>query len=132
MNPLSIKPLVFLGALAAAAASGGVAAWTVNGWRLGTEIAELKANREKVRADQAQAALADLAQASRLIKLAADGAQADLSSLTAKLNLIRKDVKNAKPAPLPAGCRPDAPRVRELTAAAAAVDEAIAGQRAGR
>lgn len=131
MNPLSINSVSF-GAVVLAAVLGTSAGWAVNGWRLGAEIAGLKADREKDRADQAQAALADLAKAAQLVKLAADGAQSDLSSLSTKLDQIRKDVKNAKPAPLPVDCRPDAPRVRELTGAAAAVDEAVAGHHAGR
>jgi len=131
MNPLTINPLALLagGALALVLGFGG--GWKVNGWRLDANLEHVQAEQQKSRADQADAAIADLVAATGKIKAAAEGAHVDLAGLTKKLDVIRKDFRDAKPAPLPVDCRPDAVRVRELTAAADAVDEAIAGQRAG-
>lgn len=42
MNSLSMRPLVLVVALASAAAFGGWAAWSVNGWRLGEQITALE------------------------------------------------------------------------------------------
>lgn len=129
MNPLSINPLALLGGALAAVAIGFGSGWAANGWRLGAEISAIKAERATDRADQAQAALTDLAEASKKINDAAGGAQADISSLGVKLDQIQKDFKNAKPTPLPPGCRPDAVRVRSLAAAVDATNAAIAGLR---
>lgn len=104
----------------------------VQSWRLGEQIAQAKDARANEIATQSQEALADLVNASKAIKSAADGAHVDVSALNTKLDVIRKDFRDANAAPLPVDCRPDAPRVRKLTSAAAETDEAIARQRAGR
>lgn len=124
-----INPVRIIINVALAAAVGFGAGWLVNGWRKDAELAEIKAERAEGRADQVQAALDDLATGAAKIRASADGYSADVSALDAKLEAIRKDFKNAKP--LPPDCRPDAPRVRELTSVATAVDQAIARQRTG-
>lgn len=126
MSFVSIKPVALVAALAVAASTGGATGWITNGWRLGKQIADLKRDQEKTRADQATQALADLAVAAHNIRTAADGYTADVSSLGTKLDALRKDFKNAKP--LPADCRPDDFRVRHLGAAVDAANQAAAGQ----
>lgn len=132
MTPLTFNPIALFVGAAAAIAIGFGAGWHVNGWRLAAEIERLQAQHEKGRADQAQAALDDLTAAAGNIKAAADGAHIDFAGLDKKLELIRRDFRDAKPSPLPADCRPDAVRVRKLSAAADAVDEAIAGLKLSR
>jgi hypothetical protein len=129
MNPLAIHPLALLAGAAVALGIGFGTGWQVNGWRLGVEIERIKAERATDNAKQTKAALDDMVTAAGKIKAAADGANIDLSQLGRQLDQIRKDYKNAKPVPLPVDCRPDAPRVRKLTAAATATDQAIAGLR---
>lgn len=107
------------------------AGWHVNGWRLNGQIEQLKAARAADQAVQATAALADLTAAADKINKAAGSAHVDVAGLNTKLDQIRKDFRDAKPAPLPADCRPDAVRVRELAAAADAVDQAVTRQRSG-
>jgi hypothetical protein len=132
VNPFSINPLALIVGATVAIGIGFGGGWTVNGWRLQGDIEHIKTERATDSVRQSQAALDDLVTAAGKIKAAADGANVDLSHLDSKLDQIRKDYKNAKPAPLPVDCRPDAPRVRKLTAAADAVDEAIAGLKLSR
>lgn len=129
MNPFAIHPLALLAGAAVALTIGFGTGWQVNGWRLGAKIEHIKAERAADDAKQTETALKDLVTAAGKIKAAADGANVDLSQLGRQLDQISKDYKNAKPTPLPVDCRPDAPRVRKLTAAATATDQAIAGLR---
>jgi hypothetical protein len=121
-----MNPKALLASVGASIALGFGAGWLVNGWRLNGEIQTIKTDREKDRADQAQAALADLAVAAHNIRTAADGYTIDVATLGAKLDAIRKDFKNAKP--LPADCRPDDFRVRHLESAIDAANQTAAGQ----
>lgn len=132
MNPLSINPVALLAGAAFALVVGFGSGWQVNGWRLDAQLEHVKAAQEKGRADQAAAAIADLVAAAGKVKAAADGAHVDMAGLNKKLDVIRKDFRDAKPVPLPVDCHPDAVRVRKLTAAAAAVDEAVTGLRLSR
>jgi hypothetical protein len=125
------NPWLLLALFLAGLTMGTGAGWVVNGWRLGHDLAELQAARADERANQAQAALQDLAEATKKINDAAAGAQADVSALDDKLEAIRKDVKNAMRKPLPVDCKPTADRVLSLGAAASAVDQAIAGTKPG-
>ncbi len=102
------------------------AGWTANGWRLGSTIAEIKTEAATGRADAATAALKDLETGVKRVKDAAEFAQVDVGAINLKLDAIRKEYKNAKPPVLPADCLPGPVRVQSLTAASAAVDEAIA------
>jgi hypothetical protein len=100
------------------------AGWATNGWRLGTDIAKIKLEAATGRADATELALKKLADDSKKVNEAAVKSAATINGVNDKLDAIRKDMKNAKPPPLPAGCRPDPVRVRALTEAAAAVDAA--------
>jgi len=126
------KLLLALVLVVIGAAAGGIGGWTAQGWRKDAQIADLQRSQAQTAAGQYKAALDDLEAASKRINAAAAGARVDLSTVTGQLAAIRKDFQNAKPAPLPDGCRPDPVRVRQLTAAAGAVDQAIAGSVAGR
>lgn len=129
MNPLAIKPMLI--GCAVALAIGAGAGWTANGWRMGAQIAELKTDAATTQAKVATDALADLETGMKRVTAAAKVAQGSVGTVNSQLDQIRKDFKNATPPPLHPDCRPDAMRMRALTAAAAAVDQAIAGPKPG-
>lgn len=116
------------------AGAGGMRTWdssAIDG--LQVQIAQIKAKNAESVAAQSQAALSDLATASRAIKEAASTGQAGISALSAKLDTIDRRYRNAKPpAPLPVDCKPGVDRVRQLTDSAAAVNEAIARPVSGK
>lgn len=114
-----------LGALLLAAAVFA-AGWTVNGWRKDAEIAELTAARAQADLASANTALSDLREAGARVRQSADDYLTIKSDLGAKLDAIRKDLKNAKP--LPVGCRPDDFRVRKLADAVDAAKQAAAAR----
>jgi hypothetical protein len=100
--------------------------WTVNGWRKDAELAELTAARAQADLVSANLALTDLRAAGQTIRQKADEYAGIQSTLGAKIDAIRKDMKNAKP--LPADCRPDAARVRNLSDAVDAAKQAAAAR----
>lgn len=123
------------GALAVGLVTGGAGAKL---WYAGT-IADLKVDIANIKKDNAesitqasQLALDDYKQAAEHMKDAAQGAQIDLTSVTAALAAIRRNQKNAPPPPLPADCRPGPVRLRNLAETAAAADQAIARPVAGK
>ena len=125
MNPLAIKALVGAAILSLAFGAG----WQVQGWRLKTEISEIKAEHSEENAQRSQVALTDLQADAKLIHDAATGYAAIQSTLSGKMDLIRKDLKNAQAQkPLPAGCAADADRLRSLKAAVSATNEAAAAR----
>lgn len=111
------------------AVGGFVSGWYVQGTRMEARLASVKLEQSKEETKQADAAMADLVSAAKTITEAAVSAQLDVSGVNAKLDQIRRDMKNEKPKPLPADCKPDAPRMRTLAAATDAVDQAIAGSK---
>lgn len=122
---------IAIGIVAAIVLAGAFGAgWAVNGWRKDAEITDLKRENAVADAKQSQAALADLAAASRRIKDAADSANIDVSALGRKLDAISKEQKNVKP--LPVDCRLDPIRLRNLAEAAAAVNQAAFGLKPSR
>jgi hypothetical protein len=128
MNPLAIKALAGVGLLAIAFGAG----WTANGWRLSTELAEVRAAHSDEAAQAARDDLALYKSAAEKIHEAAAGAQVDLAAVNAQLAAIRKGQKNAPPPPLPADCKPGPVRLRNLAETAAAADKAIAGSVSGK
>lgn len=132
MNPEQIKLALQAAAGAALLALAFSAGWGINGWRLHAKVADLKTDAANTAAQQAEVALSDLTEASNRIKQAAAGAQVDMSGLSLKLTSIDRRLKNAPPAPLPPDCRPGPVRLRVLTEAAGAVDQAIARPDTGR
>lgn len=128
MNPFSINPLHALAAAVITLSIGFGGGWAVNGWRLGTEAAEVKADAATTRAQSAALALSQLGERIEGMNRAASGAQIDVAALNGKLDLIRKDLKNAQvQKPLPAGCAPDIERLRNLQRAVDAANAAIQG-----
>jgi hypothetical protein len=124
MNPLSLNPLALMAGAVLSIAIGFGGGWTVNGWRLGADLSELKAQHAEERAVQAQGALADLATAAAKIHAAADQYAGIQTTLGTKLEQLRKEFQNAKP--LPVNCRPDDFRLRHLKSAVDATNEAAA------
>ena len=111
-------------ALILAAAFG--AGWAVNGWRLKTDLAELKASRAEEITQASQVALSDYQAAAKTIHDAAASAQLDLSGINTKLATIRRNQKNVPTTPLPPDCKPGPVRLHNLAETAAAADQAIA------
>lgn len=109
-----------------------LAGWTVNGFRLDGEIADLKREKAEESVRQKQAVLNDIETATRNMQNAVQGAQIDLDGFANQMASFRKEFKDAKNAnPLPVDCKPDAVRVHALSAAARAVDQALLGRNAG-
>lgn len=113
-------------AAAGMAAATFAAGWAVSGWRKDAEIERVKTASAQADLAAARRALEDLQTASTTIRTKADEFNGIQINLGAKLDAIRKDMKNAKP--LPADCRPDAVRVRSLSNAVDAANAAAAGQ----
>lgn len=127
-NPLTMKPLALLGGVVVAAAIGFGGGWMVNGWRLSSDVAEAKLEAAEQRADAANTALDQLAGRLDAMNTQTTAAQLDVSTLSAKMDVIRKDQKNAQvQQPLPKDCIPDAGRVGRLRDAVGAANAAIAG-----
>ncbi len=119
------NPWVLLGITVAAFGAGvGVTASIKNG-----QLARLELRQTNERIAQRDAAIADMAAASAAIKTAAENYQTDKTDLGAKIDAVRKEMRNAKP--LPAGCVLDVERLRNIDAAINAVNETLARQRVG-
>jgi hypothetical protein len=111
--------LVPVGLLLACAAG-----WFANGWRHGAEIAELRRAHAEFRAGLSEQALADVQADAAKIRAAATEFAAIQSTLAPRMTALTKELRNAKP--LPADCRPDPVRVRNLDAAIDAANQATA------
>jgi arylsulfatase A-like enzyme len=108
------------------AAGTFAAGWAVNGWRKDAEIAQMKESRATSDLASANQALTDLREAGATIREKADEFRGIRLTLDTKLDAIRKDIKNATP--LPADCRPDDQRLRNLTDAVSAAKQAAAAR----
>lgn len=106
--------------LVAIAAAGG---WMASAWKHDAEIAELRRAHTEYRATLTEAALADVQADAAVIRQAATEFAGIQSTLAPKMTALTKELRNAKP--LPAGCRPDADRVRNLDAAIDAANQSI-------
>jgi hypothetical protein len=106
--------------LAALAAAGG---WIASAWQHDAEIAELKRAHAEFRATLSESALADVQADAATIRQAATEFATIQSTLAPKMTALTKELRNAKP--LPADCRPDAVRVRNLDAAIDAANKSI-------
>lgn len=109
---------------AAAALVGAGAAWYVLGAVHGRELAELQLERTT---DDLAVARGSIEQTNRDLQAMAANARAAAAigpELTASIGALSKALKNANP--LPADCRPDADRVRNLTDAVRAARGAAA------
>lgn len=110
--------LVLVGLLLA-----GAAGWFANGWRHGAEIAELRRAHAEFRAGLSEAALVSLQAEAADVRRAATEFAAIQSTLAPRMTALTKELRNAKP--LPADCRPDPVRVRNLDAAIDAANQVI-------
>ncbi len=128
MNPLTIKLLAGAGIILLAFGAG----WTANGWRLKTDLANVKLDNAEAITQASRVALADYQAAAKVISDAAGGAQVDINALGVKLDAINRRIKNAPPAPLPPDCKPGPVRLRNLAEAAAAADASAARPVPGR
>lgn len=132
MNPLTLNPGPLLAGAAVALAVGFSAGWAINGWRLHADVADLKLENAQQITQASQVALEDYKTGAKAIKEAASIGQADYSAALAKLDTIDRRIKNAKPPPLPADCKPGPDRLRNLAEAAAATDQAAARPVSGK
>lgn len=107
-----------------AMALAGAVGWVANGWRLGTEIAELRRAHAEFRGDLSDQALADVQADAAVIRSAANEFATIQSTLAPKMTALTKELRNAPK--LPADCRPDPVRVRNLDSAIDAANQAIA------
>lgn len=110
----------------ALAASVFGAGWLANGWRLGAELAELRADHAAQVAKHATDNLATMKADAVAIHKAAEQLSTIEITLGPKIDALKKEIKNARP--LPAGCRPDDGRVRSLDAAIEAANAAAAAR----
>lgn len=115
-------------AVVSALLAGG-AAWTAQGWRKDAVIADLRLDRAQADLSVVRQALATTEADITRMADAARAAARTAPALTAQMKEISKALENANP--LPAGCRPDADRVRSLTDAVRATNRAAAGQSVG-
>lgn len=115
---LAVGILVLVGLLLA-----GAAGWAANGWRHGAEIAELRRAHAEFRAGLSDQALADVQADAATIRTAAAEFSAIQSTLAPKMTALTKELRNAPK--LPADCRPDPVRVRNLDAAIDATNKSI-------
>ena len=116
---LAAGTLVLVGLLLA-----GASGWVANSWRHGAEIAELRRVHAEFRAGLSEQALADVQADAATIRAAATEFAAIQSTLAPRMTALTKELRNAKP--LPADCRPDPVRVRNLDAAIDAANQVIA------
>lgn len=101
----------------------GVAGWVANGWRHGAEIAELQRVHAEFRATLSEAALADVQADAATVRQAVTEFRTIQSTLAPKMTALTKELRNAPK--LPADCRPDPVRVRNLDAAIDAANKSI-------
>ena len=120
----ALKGLAGWKGYAAAAVAGAGAAWYGLAAIYGQTLAELRLERT---ADDLAVARGSIEQTNRDLQAMAQNARAAAAigpELTASIGALTKALKNANP--LPAGCRPDAGRVRNLTDAVRAARDAAA------
>jgi len=123
MIPVQYRALAASLALLLAMALAGVTGWFTNGWRHDAEMAELQRAHAETMRSQSELALTTLqADAARITEAATEFATIQ-STLAPRMSALSKELRNAKP--LPAGCVPDAHRVRNLGAAIEAANKSI-------
>lgn len=121
----------FWGYLAAAVVAGALAAggtYYVTSRSYEVMIADMKASQANAEAASATAALDKLKSYVASMDAAGVAYGKDRDALDAKLDALNKEFHNAiKSSPLPADCRPDDMRVRQLTEAVTATNTAATG-----
>lgn len=118
--------MVYLVAAAGIFVAGFGTGWTVNGWRLGHEVDQLKIDQADTRAKAAENAVADLIITTQNINKAADEYIKLKDATTGQLNQLRKELKDyAAKTPLPTDCHPDDVRMRKLSDAVTNANAAL-------
>ncbi len=123
MIPVQYRALAAGVAVLLLMALAGAAGWFTNGWRHGAEIADLKRAHAEFRATLSEQALADVQADAATIRAAATEFATIQSTLAPRMTALTKELRNAPK--LPADCRPDPVRVRNLDAAIDAVNQSI-------
>lgn len=123
MIPAEYRAAVGVIVLVVLVVLAGAAGWIASAWKHDAEIAELRRAHTEYRATLTEAALADVQADAAVIRQAATEFAGIQSTLAPKMTALTKELRNAKP--LPAGCRPDADRVRNLDAAIDAANKSI-------
>ena len=126
LSTVTGNPLNMLAGAAVAVAIGFGGGWMVNGWRLNTDIAEIKTTHAQEVAKQAAATVTQMQTDAAAIHTAATEFATIQNTLGPKFDALTKEIKHA-PRPLPANCRPDDYRVRNLKDAIDTANTAIAG-----
>jgi hypothetical protein len=121
LSPYKVPFMVGAGAAVGVLAFG--AGWVINGWRLETALSKLKTARAVEKANQATGALTTLQADAAAIHQAATEYAGIETTLAPKIAALTKELRNAPK--LPAGCAPDAYRVRNLDSAIDAANQAI-------
>jgi hypothetical protein len=117
-----------VGALVGALVAGP-AAWTVQGWRYGAEIAGMERDKAQADAQASRQALTDIQANIETVAAAGRRAAAVGPMLTVQINKLTGALRDAPP--LPDNCRPDPVRMRSLESSVGAANRAAAGQPAG-
>jgi len=123
MIPVQYRALVAGLGLLLMLALSGTAGWFANGWRHDAEVAELQRAHAETMRSQSELALTTLQADAERITTAATEFATIQSTLAPRMSALTKELRNAKP--LPAGCVPDADRVRNLDAAIDAANKII-------
>lgn len=123
MIPAPYRALAAAIAVLLAMGLAGATGWAANGWRHGAELAELRRAHAEFRAGLSEQALADVQANAATIRAAATEFAAIQSTLAPRMTALTKELRNAPK--LPADCRPDPVRVRNLDAAIDAANKSI-------
>ena len=123
MIPVQYRALAASLGLLLAMSLACAAGWFTNGWQHDAKFAELQRAHAETMRSQSELALTTLqADAVRITQAATEFA-AIQSTLAPRMSALTKELRNAKP--LPAGCVPDADRVRNLDAAIEVANKSI-------
>lgn len=123
MIPAEYRAAVAVIAILAVAALAAAGGWIASAWRHDAEIAELQRAHAEFRATLSESALADVQADAATIRQAAAEFATIQSILAPKMTALTKELRNAPK--LPADCRPDAVRVRNLDAAIDTANKSI-------
>ena len=104
--------------------------WHVRGWKAGKDIADIHTKAAENEAKKLGEQLQAITAAATKIQASATESIESRKRLEASIAALMKQRKEyVKANPLPAGCRPDAGRVRQLEEAINSANESISGTR---
>lgn len=125
---LAAKVLVAVAVAAVVFVAGAITGATVQGWRKDATISGLKAEYSGQKAANASAVIADMERSASAIHEAATRYAGFETTLAGRIDVLRKELKNAKP--LPVDCVPDVFRVQQLRSAVDAANKKAAARHA--